>query len=978
MDDLFAGLDGLSLRRRSLRQASIEAKLIQQGVFDVPGKNKPMRLAKANRPSGKPRAGVIPKTGARLIDISLEDEWKKRKRAAASSGGAAVPKTSRSTVPTPAARFPVAGKNPTDMLRARVKVASGSQAAVVKIASYAAGGARVNALIQYQGRNGKLTLEREDGSKIEGAENLAALARAWTSDEPAREPSNDVLRLVVDIGGSEFRGRGGKVQIQSALCLALPGHRFAFAAEDQPDGSTRVEIVMSAAARRQGDEAKAARIFNNRKSLAQLKGRFDRAFRTETKIDVRGFAHGVEGTARYLTQLTRGGSRPLHSMRLHRDGSFSTATTLIGHDANLRQAKDWKRDLRSREQRDVAHIILSARPGTDRQAFVDAARAMLAKEFAGHEYAFALHEDREHIHIHAVIKMRAETGERLDPKIEDLKRYREILAHEARERHIPMEAVSRFERSNPPGYKLKDIRRVERGVAPESMRRRVEAVRSGTLHIPVREEGKKRARAVLQGWRDVEAIATSRSFEPALAAGAARLYRADRPGAQATTAPLFTRDRAAATNIAARSGGTVSYIDVSPAEFARLKPSRSDVRDQFVVAPELAAMRKPLDQPSTAMILAFKSRAEQAVAGAAQLAASRQSTTTGVIIDMPNLETMQLAFDDINEQMKVVEETLPVELLPQMATARTKMNETQQKMLKAQANIERKRGAVEGGRFVEPVIKDIAGFVAERRGETVRYSHVAGDGQIGKIAFVDNGKKVEIHDWKDRTSVLAAMRVSAEKWGDLTVTGTASYKALVVELAAEHGFEIANPELQDQIRRETARLERVRRERPGFTAGDGEKEPRPTQMSESSALQPAALAKDDPKAEQARHETKEKAAHAKPLLTEAEIAIGREQVRTLVENEAARETRRANISSVAQERPFEGGGEDHAYRTQAEAGAARRAQDAVQSYPKHQMPIDIKRSPEVERLAGDQAELLKKRQDLQKFESEQGRQRQKQ
>lgn len=101
-------------------------------------------------------------------------------------------------------------------------------------------------------------------------------------------------------------------------------------------------------------------------------------------MDVRGFAHGVEGTARYLTQLTRGGTRMVQSMRLTRDGRLSEATILIGRDANLKEARDWKRDLRSKEQRDVAHIILSAKPDTDKDAFVEAARAMLATEFAGH------------------------------------------------------------------------------------------------------------------------------------------------------------------------------------------------------------------------------------------------------------------------------------------------------------------------------------------------------------------------------------------------------------------------------------------------------------------------------------------------------------------------------------------------------------------------------------------------------------------
>lgn len=497
---------------------------------------------------------------------------------------------------------------------------------------------------------------------------------------------------------------------------------------------------MSAAARRHGEELKAARIFDNRKSLRALEDRFDRAFGTETGMDVRGFAHGVEGTVRYLTQVFRGGTRAVQSVRLGKDGGFTDATTLIGHNANRQEARDWKRDLRSREQRDVAHIILSAKPGTDKDAFIDAARAMLATEFAGHNYAFALHEDREHIHIHAVVKMRSHTGERLDPKIQDLQRYRETLAHEARERHIPMEAVSRFERSNPPSYKLKDIRRVERGVASENVRRRVDAVRLGKPHIPIREEGRKRANEALQGWRAVEAIAASRTFEPSLADGATRLYRADRPGASLTSQPLFTRDRQAATRMAERTGGSLSYIDVSPAELAALKPSRTDVLNQFVVTPELAANRKLLDRPSIATILAFKNRAEQAITAAAQLDA-------GVTKGMPNLETMQSAFDDMNNQMKVVEETLPVELLPQVETARKKLQEMQRSMLNAQANIER----------------------------------------------------------KNREAIRAAMEAASKKWNEIIVTGTARDKNLAVSVAAEHGFKLANPELQDQLQREKSR-----------------------------------------------------------------------------------------------------------------------------------------------------------------------------
>ena len=557
--------------------------------------------------------------------------------------------------------------------------------------------------------------------------------------------------------------------------------------------------------------------------------------------------------------------------------------------------------------------------------------------------------------------MKAETGERLDPKIPDLQRWRETLAHEARERHIPMEALSRFERANPPGYKLKDIRRVERGIAPDNVRLCVDAVRDRAVHVPVREEGKQRASAALQGWREVEAITAKQSLEPVLAAGATRLYRADRPGAALTSAPLFTRDREAATRMAKRTGGSVSYIDVSPTQLSGLKPAHTDAFNQFVVSPELAAHRKPLDQPAPATILEFKDRATRAVMGAAQRATPRPIDTTGERNDMANLQTMRATFDDMNTQLNIVEQNLPADKLPELAAVRKKLEANQRDMIAAQENIERKRGSVEGDKYVEPKRHDFGNFVSEKRGETIRYSRLHEDSEIGKTAFVDTGKKVEIHEWKDRQAMLAAMKVSAEKWGSLTVTGTNSYKALVVELAAEHGFQIANPELQFQLKHETARLERLGTEPPGFAAGTIEKPVVPTEGQVLPPAQPAAQAVE------------------KPLRTEAEISLALDTIRVRTENEAVRETRQADTSTQTNEKPFDGGGsDDHAYRTQSEAGAARRAENAVELDPTRPMPADVNQSLEVERLARDQAELLKGKREIEKVESQKKVHRQKQ
>ena len=59
--------------------------------------------------------------------------------------------------------------------------------------------------------------------------------------------------------------------------------------------------------------------------------------------------------------------------------------------------------------------------------------------------------------------------------------------------------------------------------------------------------------------------------------------------------------------------------------------------------------------------------------------------------------------------------------------------------------------------------------------------------------------------------MLAALQLSAQKWGTLQVYGSDNYKRLCVDLAVEHGFRITNPELQEALAHERgARLPQPR------------------------------------------------------------------------------------------------------------------------------------------------------------------------
>ena len=123
------------------------------------------------------------------------------------------------------------------------------------------------------------------------------------------------------------------------------------------------------------------------------------------------------------------------------------------------------------------------------------------------------------------------------------------------------------------------------------------------------------------------------------------------------------------------------------------------------------------------------------------------------------------------------------------------------------------------------VVRDIEGYESQVDGGRVLYRRSGAP--RSRIAFTDVGRRVDIHDWRSEQSTLAALRLSAQKWERFVVTGNDEYKAMCVRLAARHGFRITNPELQEKIVKERARLlaaqeaaERVQAEQPTAPRGE--------------------------------------------------------------------------------------------------------------------------------------------------------------
>lgn len=143
--------------------------------------------------------------------------------------------------------------------------------------------------------------------------------------------------------------------------------------------------------------------------------------------------------------------------------------------------------------------------------------------------------------------------------------------------------------------------------------------------------------------------------------------------------------------------------------------------------------------------------------------------------------------------------------------------------------------------------RDIRGFVAEIFGREVHYRRRAEASKRGvatretkepEVAFIDKGPEIEVFDWQDRDTTLAALQLGAQKWGRMEVEGNDNYKAMCASLAAEHGFEVTNPELQERIRQ--IKAERSGKNRTG-------QEPRQDHVEPIRALQRRALRARDAK-----------------------------------------------------------------------------------------------------------------------------------
>lgn len=156
-------------------------------------------------------------------------------------------------------------------------------------------------------------------------------------------------------------------------------------------------------------------------------------------LKVSSYGHGSSKVGAHVNYINRNGELEVED----------PAGNKIQDPAELKKLmNEWASDFDKRKNsRDTVNIVLSAPIGSSRPAVEKSVREFAKETFGdSNDYLFAMHDDTEHPHGHLVVKMRGYDGEKLDPRKEDLKLWRETFAKKMRSNGIEVDASPRFER----------------------------------------------------------------------------------------------------------------------------------------------------------------------------------------------------------------------------------------------------------------------------------------------------------------------------------------------------------------------------------------------------------------------------------------------------------------------------------------------------------------------------------------------------
>lgn len=389
-------------------------------------------------------------------------------------------------------------------------LARGSQPAVVKLASYG-GGARAGAMMSYTSRGGELAVENERGERVLGKDALAEQRAEWEHLFDNRAASRDLGVFHVSVDTASLRDDVDlDDQLREILRSGFGDRRLVYAARERSPGDLHVSGVVVLR------DGSGERLTGDRKAAGIVQQRFDDSDAgrdVEARFRFHGYGNGVEwGTAR-VRELVASSNGEVRDDTGRLIGDATQAGDLV--------QKEWRKELHSRKGRDVMHLIVSARAGTDGAAFEAAVREFLGGQFAGHRYVFAVHDPaldpkemaeggkRPHIHAHAIVTMRSETGDRIVTSPQMFREWRAVMAEKAREQGIDMELTDRREFASAPAYTRNQIRpvsyrgRTEHEGTSSAAHNRYRAKRSNGINLATTDRSRHYAATAAEAWSDL-------------------------------------------------------------------------------------------------------------------------------------------------------------------------------------------------------------------------------------------------------------------------------------------------------------------------------------------------------------------------------------------------------------------------------------------------------------------------------------------
>ncbi|TIM04916.1 MAG: hypothetical protein E5Y74_34475, partial [Mesorhizobium sp.] len=98
-------------------------------------------------------------------------------------------------------------------------------------------------------------------------------------------------------------------------------------------------------------------------------------------------------------------------MRTHSQVRFANGEPVLGVKNSAKAAasvyEQWRPQFSGRERRNAYHLLFSAKAGTDANAVMAAARAVMEERAPGYKFVLAHHKDTKHVHIHAMVQARS-------------------------------------------------------------------------------------------------------------------------------------------------------------------------------------------------------------------------------------------------------------------------------------------------------------------------------------------------------------------------------------------------------------------------------------------------------------------------------------------------------------------------------------------------------------------------------------------